>query len=525
LQEDLTEDVRPALLLLTGAIALVLLIVCANISNLLLSRASSRKKEIAVRIALGAGPWRITRQMLTESILLAIVGGALGIALAEVSLRLLRLQIYSINSQVLLFSFALACGTGILFGLAPALQFRRPEPALDIKSGAVSGGGAGNFRNALAVLEFALALVLVVGAAILAKSFVRLLHVDLGFNPQGVITMHVLVPPSRQPELLFHRIEESIKSLAGVEAVSCTNALPLIASRSNATRFNVPGSPLINPDALPAAQLRLVSPEYFAGMNIAIKQGRAFTDQDLTLPNVVINQTMAERFWPGRNVIGTKFITNPWAPTPSWSTIIGVVADVKQFGLDSEPSLDLYCPSVGSAYIVVKTSGDPSLLAVPLRQRIAAVDSTLAVSQLLTMNQIVKQSAKSRRTLMALLVSFACSALVLALIGIYGVMSWTVTQRTREIGIRMALGAESGTVLRMVVSQALKLCLLGIVVGLAATLGLSKVLAHFAPNVSAADPYVHVPVILSMAFAAALAAYMPAKRASRVDPINALRCD
>ncbi|SPF47199.1 conserved membrane hypothetical protein [Candidatus Sulfopaludibacter sp. SbA4] len=523
LQDDLTSNVRPALLLLLGAVTLVLLIACGNIANLLLSRASGRAREIAVRTALGAGSWRVVRQLLTESILLATLGGALGLALARWCLSVMAPVPAPLDSTVLLFLLGVSTVTGVVSGLAPALQTLRSDTNTVIKSAAPAGGGSAAMRGALVVLEFALALVLVVGAGILAKSFLRLMQVDPGIDPRGVLTMRLSIPPSRDQNAVFHRIEERVRRLPGVESVAAANSLPLIVNRAVTTRFNVPGSPLINPDMLPAAQIRAVSPEYFRTMRIPLRSGRAFTERDLKESVVMINETMARRFWPGRDPVGMKFITGPWGPNPTWSTIIGVAGDVKNFGLDSEATMDLYFPSLSPQYLAVRTAGDPATLAAAVRREVAAADPDLPISDLRTMDEILAQSARARRWTMALLAVFAGLALVLLLVGIYGVMSWTVAQRTREIGIRMALGAGRGQVLGMVIRYGLKLSAVGLAIGAAGAFALRRVLAGMVFDVSLADPAIYLAVALLMLAVALVACYVPARRASRVDPLTALR--
>ena len=416
LQQDLTAKVRPALLLLLGAAAMVLPIGCVNIANLLLSRTASRAKEIAVRGALGAGAGRIVRQMLTESLVLAAVGGALGLALATWSVDIFAPVRVPLNATVLLFLVGVSAVTSVLFGLAPALQTLRIDPGTVIKAGAMPASGSGTIRSALVVLEFALALVLVAGAGILAKSFLRLMRVDPGFNPRGVLTMRISIPPSRKPDVSFHRVEECVSRVPGVTSVAAANMLPLVANRAYSMRFNVPGSPLINPDALPVAQQRTASPAYFHAMGIPMISGRAFTERDLNQPVIIVNQTTARRFWPDRDPVGVKFITGPWGPNPSWSTIVGVAGDVKQFGLDSEPTLDFYFPSLAPRYLIVKTAGDASALANAVQTEVHAIDPDLPVSEVRTMEQVLAQSARSRRWTMGLLVSFAGLALVLALV-------------------------------------------------------------------------------------------------------------
>jgi putative ABC transport system permease protein len=525
LQDDLTANVRPALLLLLGAVALVLLIACGNVANLLLARASGRRKEIAVRNALGAGAGRIARQLLTEGIVLAMLGGGVGLGLGEIALSLFSLVSAPLDGVVLLFLLAVSIGTGIVFGLAPALQALRSNTNAVIKSGAVSGGGAGAVRSVLVVAEFALALMLVAGAGILVKSFLHLMHVDPGFEPKGVLTMRISIPPSRQPDALFHRIEKRMLRLPGVDGVASTNALPLNASRANTSRFNVPGSPLINPDALPVAQYRGVSPDYFRVMRIPLRSGRAFTERDLKSDAVIINETMARRFWPGRDPVGLKYVTGVWGPSPTSSTIVGVVGDVKEFGLDSEPTMDEYFPALFPAYVVVHSSSGAGLLTNVVRGEMQSIDPDLPVSDVRTMDQILAESAESRRWTMALLACFATLALVLALVGIYGVMSWSVAQRVREIGIRVALGADSRQVVGLVLGYGMKLSAVGLVIGLAGAFALRRVMETLVFDVSTSDPWVYTGVAGLMVLVAMAACYIPARRASRVDPLIALRCE
>jgi predicted permease len=522
LQDDLTESQRPALLMLLGAVALVLLIACANVANLLLARASGRAKEIAVRTALGAGALRIVRQLLTESLVLSVIGGVLGVAIGRWSLDALSPIPAPVDFTVLAFLLGISVVTGMLFGIAPAVQALRHDSNSVMKAGGVVGRGS-VMRAVLVTGEFALALMLVTGGGILLKSFSRLMQVDPGFQSRGLLTMRLSVPASRDQAALFRRIEDRVLQLPGVEGFAGTNALPLTVGHGNGSRFNVPGSPLINPDALPSAELRTVSPDYFTVLKIPMVSGREFTNRDLTGDAVIINQAFARRFWPGRDPVGQKFITGPWGPQPTYSTIVGVVGDVKQFGLDSEPTFDLYLPFLFPASIIVKTSGDPASFIGAVRRAIQDVDPDLPVSEVRTMDQVLGESAKSRRWTMILLGSFAALALVLALVGIYGVMAWSVAQRTREIGVRMALGARTGQVLASVIGYGLKLSLIGIGIGLVGALALRRYLATLVFDVSTADPIVYGGVAMVMLTVAMLACWVPARRASRVDPLVALR--
>ncbi|MBV8846618.1 MAG: ABC transporter permease [Bryobacterales bacterium] len=522
LQDDLTANIRSALLMLFGAVALVLLTACSNVANLMLARANGRSREIATRGALGAGAWRLTRQLLTESVLLAVLGGAAGLGFAELGLRLLSPVETQLDLRVVAYLLTISLATGLIFGLAPILQALRGDTNVILKATSVTRGASG-MPSALVVAEFALAMVLIAAAAILVNGFVRLVHVNPGFNPRGLLTMRIAFPRSRKPDILFRGIEQRVKQIPGVDRFASINVLPLNPDHGNAGRFNVPGNPLINPDSLPAAQLRLVSPDYFAAMRIPIESGRAFEERDLTQPVVIVNRTMANRFWPGKNAVGEKFITGPWGTNPTWSTIIGVAGDVKQFGLDAESSLDEYFPSLFPATILIHTSGHPESLIAPVYAAIQAIDPELPVSEIRTMDQLVDDSAASRRWTMTLLASFATLAMVLALIGIYGVLSWSVTRRTKEIGIRVALGASSREVTREILVQGIRLSALGLAIGVVSALALSRFWASRVFEVTAADPLIYSGAAAVM-FAVALAAcYLPARRAGRVDPLTALR--
>jgi putative ABC transport system permease protein len=524
LQNDLTGDVRPPLLLLLGAASLLLLIATANIASLLLARASARSKEMAIRTAIGARPLRIVRQLLTESLVLALLGGACGWLFAKAGLWIALPAHARLEPAVILFLFLTSLLTGLFFGLAPAIQALRTNPQSVIKSASVTSSGL-TARSLLVVFEFALTLTLVIGSGILTRSFVRLMQVSPGFNSKGVLTLRLLVPPSRQPEPLFHRIQEKLLALPGVQFVAVTNALPLVADGATTSRFNVPGSSLINLDALPAAQIRTTSPDYFRAMHIAVQSGRVFSEHDLNDPVVVINQTMAKRFWPGRDPVGTKFITGPWGPNPTWSTIIGVVTDVKQFGLASEPTVDIYYPGLGAQYLVIKTTAEPLTLASPVERTLHAIDPELAISDVRSMDQITAESARTRRWTMALLAAFAGFAFLLALVGIYGVMVWTVSQRTRELGIRMALGAQRSQVLALVLRYGIKLSLAGLAFGLLASFALRRTLSGLVYGVSTADPLVYLSVPVFMLIVTLAACYFPARKASGVDPLISLRYD
>jgi putative ABC transport system permease protein len=462
------------------------------------------------------------RQLLVESLALALLGGALGWLLAKGALMTALPTRSHLDLPVTLFLLTLSLATGIFFGLAPVKQVLHGDPQSVIKTGAVTGSGM-TARSVLVVFEFALTLMLVIGAAILARSFMHLMQAKPGFNPQGVLTLRILAPPSRKPDQLFHRMQEKLLSLPGVQRLAATNSLPLLADKATASRFNVPGSPLVNPDALPAAQIRTADPGYFDAMQISIKAGRKFTERDLNQFVCIINETMAKRFWPGRNPVGIKFVNGPWGPNPTWTTIVGVVSDVKQFGLDSGPSFDIYYPNLGGQYLIVKTTGNPLALAAVVERTIHSIDPESAISDVRSMDEIVSISARTRRWTMALLAVFASLAFLLALVGIYGVMSWSVAQRTREVGIRMALGAQRRQVLVLVLRYGLKLALLGLSLGVLASFALRHALSSLVYGVSTGDPLIYASVPALMFAVALLACYVPARRASSVDPTISLR--
>jgi len=541
LQDDLTGNLRPALLVLLAAVAVVLLIACVNVANLMLSRAATRKREFAIRIALGAGRWRVVRQSLIESIQLSLAGGAAGLLLAYAGLGLLlRLApadlidptTIRIDASTLAFLFAVSLMTGLVFGIAPALQAARQDPKEGLKDGGrtfTSGAGAG--RDALVIAEFALAVALLMGAGLFLHSFARLLRVDPGFQVGNVLTLRVQLQLSAQEEAnaqklktFYERLELRLRSLPVVKAVAATNAPPFATERNNVQRFAVPGSPLMRPDMFPVAHRHLITPDYFRTLGIPLR-GRTYTARDLDAPYVIVNETMARTFWPGEDAVGKRFITGPFGPNPSWSTIIGVAADVKQVGLDSERTNDFYFLWYGPFYLMIQTAGDPLALAPVVRREIHALDPGTAVSDFRSMDQLLETSTAPRRFSTVLLSIFAALALVLAVIGIYGVMSWSVAQRTQEIGIRMAVGADGNGILRLILVRAFKLSAAGLAIGLAITLALTRVLASQLFEISPHDPWVLTIVSALMLGVTAAACYLPAWRATQVDPIATLRSE
>jgi len=392
-----------------------------------------------------------------------------------------------------------------------------------IRAGSLPGGGSTHMRDALVAAEFALAMMLATGAGLLARDYMRLVQVDPGFDPHGLLTLRVTPSPSRPPGELYHRLDQPIRALPGVQAMAVANVLPLVASRANVTRFAAPESPLINPNALPGAQLRAVSPGYFRAMKIPLLSGRPFDERDLTGDGVIINENMARRYWPGRDPVGLKFIIGPWGPKPNYGTIVGVAGDVKQFGLDSEPTFDLYFPTIVARYLIVRTQGDPAALAAAVRREIHAADPEAPVMDVRSMEDVLAESSHSRRWTMALLTAFAALAMLLSAVGIYGVMSWSVAQRTREIGIRMALGAARPGVLAMVVRHGLRLSGIGLSVGLAGAWLFRRVLASLMFGAGSSAWWVYAAAAAVLLAAALTAVWAPARRASRMDPLAALR--
>jgi putative ABC transport system permease protein len=540
LQEDLAGNLRPALLVLLGGVACVLLIACVNVANLLLARATARRHEIAIRIALGASRWQIVRQSLAESLQLSVAGGATGLLLAYAGLNFLLLLLPTssldpaaihMDVSTFTFLFAVSLVTGLAFGIAPALQAARQDPTDGLRDGSRTATvRSGMGRNALVVAEFSLALVLLLSAGLLIRSFARLLHVNPGFQPANVLSLRVALSPQSYPDgpqvhAFFERLESRLKSLPGVTAVAAANALPLAATQGNVIRFTVPDSPAMPRDALPSAQNCLVTPDYFRALGIPLIAGRTYQPDDLGKPYIIVNQIMAQRFWPSQDPIGKRFISGPWGPEPTWSTVIGVVGDVKQIGLDSESTNDFYSLWYGGSYLIVKTSSDPLALAPAVRREIHALDATAPVSDFRGMQQVLDESSGSRRFTTVLLSIFAAVAMALAIIGIYGMMSWSVAQRKQEIGVRMALGSGTAGIFRLILGRGLTLSAIGLAIGLAATLALSRVLASLLFEVSPHDPWILGGVSLLMLGISAAACYLPARRATKVDPIATLRSE
>jgi putative ABC transport system permease protein len=546
LLEFTVRSVKPALLVLLGAVAFVLLIACANVANLLLARATGRRKEIAIRAAMGAGRSRIVRQLLTESALLAFIGGTAGLLLAKWGMDLLlklapqdlpRMRDVSLDGRALAFTAAITLLTGVIFGLVPALQTSKPnlnETIKDAGRGSTEGARRQLVRSALVMAEVASALVLLVGAGLLIKSFWRLLEVDPGFNPNNALTVSVVLPRSKYTEdgrqvAFFQQLLENIKGMPGVQAAGASNVLPL--ADDFVLGFEIQGRPPLPPGAGQSTNFYSVSADYFKAMGIPLRRGRLITEQDtINSPKVaVINETMAKKVFPDEDPIGKRMTFGRADNNPEWYEIVGVVGDVKQYGLDQTTTLQTYEPYTQQTFpymtLVARTTGDPAALTSAIRNAVLQLDKEQPVSNVRMLDKYVSTSIAQQRFSMLLLGVFAAVALALAAVGIYGVLSYAVTQRAHEIGIRMALGAGRGDVLRLVVGQGMRLTLAGVGLGLVAAFALTRLMVTMLFAVSVTDPLTYSSIALLLSAIALLACWVPARRATKIDPMIALRCE
>jgi putative ABC transport system permease protein len=545
LREHLVRGARPALLILLGSVGFVLLIACANVANLLLARGATRQREIAVRASLGATQLRLFRQLLTESVLLSVVGGALAVPLAFAIVQgavalgagsIPRLDEISVDGRVLSFALGLSLVTGVVFGLVPAAHATVPRLFDSLREGGHSPGASlpAGVRNALVVVEMALAVVLLIGAGLLLRSVYQLQNVDPGFNPDRLLTMDFSLPTSTYREIpkrivFYRQILEKIGALPGVELVAASTDLPF-GSNFVPHNFVVEGRPM-DPGTEPEIYYRGISPGYFDTMEIPLLQGRRFTEQDREdAPSVgIINQALARQLFPDEDPIGQRF---RWArrETLYWITIVGVAGDVRPFGLDESEQPAVYIPFTQERdwwrtwmHIVARASTDPMSLAAPVKSRVAEVATTIPVANLQSMEDLMADSFVQRRAQLWLLGGFAAVAMTLAAVGIYGVLSFLVVQRTNEIGIRMALGAERRDLLTLVLGQGMVLAVPGLGLGLAGALGLTRVMSSLLYQVSATDPMTFLLIAILLSLVAFAASLIPALRATKVDPLTALR--
>jgi putative ABC transport system permease protein len=540
--------IAPALLVLEVAVGFLLLITCANVAGVLLARASARQKEIAIRVALGADRWRVVRQLLTESVVLALGGGLLGLLLAGWGVGTLRSQLpdyiprltsMDIDTRVLVFTLAVSLVTGLLFGIVPAFKASRGELAETLKEGGgknAPGSGSQKTRSLLLVGEVALSLVLSIGAGLLTKSFIRLVAVNPGFQADNLLTMTLALPGEKYREehqrLAFYRaLLEKVEGLPGVKSAAAVSILPLRSNflnmRVNVGPFHIEGLPPAQPGHEPSADFRVVTRGFFQAMSIPLVSGRSFSEQDTQDKPLVIliNETMARRYFPGQNPIGKRLSTLPATSTPR--EIVGVVKDVRLQSLGSQVQPGIFLPHTQEPWprmnLVVRTLTDPVALSAAIRQEVLAIDKEQPIANVQTMHQVISDSVMPQRLSMALLSAFALLALVLAIVGIYGLTAYAVSQRTREIGIRMALGAQPADVLQMVVRKGVFVTLVGISIGIVGALAVTRGLSGLLYGVTTSDPVVFVGVPLLLTIAAVLACFVPAKKAVGVDPMEALR--
>ncbi len=550
LREQLAGDVRPALIVLLVAVGFVLLIACANIANLLLARGAARYREIAVRTALGAGRSRIVRQLLTESILLAVAGGATGLLFAWLSFSFLKQIIPNsmalnasvrIDAKVFGFTMLLSLLTGIVFGLVPAFQAAKVDLNEALKqSGGRNGTGVGHrrLRSALVVTEIALALVLLVGAGLLIQTFLKLRALNLGVNPENVLTLRTSLPRSKYSELpkraaFYEQVLERVRAVPGVVAAGYTTAVPL-TWKGGTNGFTVEGR-----EQGPGqdANSRQATTGYMETMSVKLREGRFFNPHDdvQSQPSAIINETMARQYWPGESAVGKRFkLGGTDSPSP-WVTVVGIIGDIKgdikEMGLEAAPKPEMFFPYQQLPEtlwnmprdLTVRTTGDPLSITAAVRQAIWSVDPSQPISNVRTMEEILSEEVAQRRIGMTLLVAFAGLALLLASLGIYGVLSYSVTQRTQEIGIRMALGAGRRDVLRQVMGDGLRLAGLGVGIGLVVSFALTRLMTGLLFGISASDPRTLIGVTVLLIAVALFACYIPARRATKIDPMIALR--
>ncbi|MCM3900448.1 MAG: ABC transporter permease [Pyrinomonadaceae bacterium] len=543
--DEIVGGIRPTLLMVFGAVVFVLLVACANVANLLLARSTVRYKEMTIRTAIGAARSQLIRQLLTESLVLAFLGGGLGLLLAFWGTDLVAAAGSKINPmfegirvdmRVLGFTFGISVITGLIFGLAPALQISKPNLVESLKEGGRGSGPSATrnrLRSVLVVSEIAMTLILLVCAGLLIRTVMRLRNVETGFNPQNVLTMTLGLPAVKYPKpenyVAFNKqVTERIAALPGVKAVGTTSVMPL-SDNFDGRGLMVEDQPKPRGEEI-TVDLYVTTPGYLRAMEINTLQGRAIGEEDTADSSKIalINKTMAAQLWPNQNPLGKRirFPGSDKNPQP-WRTVVGVVSDVAQYALDKKPPMQIYLPHsqfpTSFNSIVVKTEGEPTAMINPVRREILAVDKDQAVFNVTTLEQLRGESILIRRFFMLLLLVFAGLALVLAAVGIYGVMSYVASQRTHEIGIRMALGAQASDVLKLLIGNGMALALIGVIAGLGGAVALTRVMAGMLFGVSATDALTFVSVSTGLILVALLACYIPARRATKVDPLVALR--
>ncbi|MGH9831537.1 MAG: ABC transporter permease [Blastocatellia bacterium] len=552
LHEEIVGRAQTTLLVLFGAVFFVLLIACVNVANLLLARATAREREMAVRSAVGAGRGRIVRQLLTESLLLAVISSAVGILMAQWAIdalgalgpeQLPRLQAVSIDGRILLFTLALTLLTGVLFGLAPALQAGQVNLNELLKEGGRSGAGVRQrrLRDALVVVEVALALVLLVGAGLLVRSFWKLQQADSGFDHERVLTANLLLRGARYdngPKIIAFQKQllERVSALPGVQSAGLTSDLPWTGYDENAG-FTIEGK-TFPPNDGPSARYHVASSDYFRAIGVPLVAGRFFNDADRmpdgpdgtgALRVVLINRAMADRYWPGENAVGKRFSFSSQPREQDWFNVAGVVGDVKDFPHSPAAAPAFYWATTQQAFpqtiLAVRTSAEPLGLIEAVRNELRALDKDLSLAEAQTLETVAATAVAGRRFTLWLVGLFALTALLLAAIGIYSVLSYLVAQRTHEIGVRMALGAQLGDVLKLVIRQGMTLVLFGLASGVVVAFGLTQLMTGLLFEVKATDPLTFALVAALLAVVALLACWIPARRATKVDPMVALRCE
>ena len=543
MHDYLTGDYREALLILLGVVGCVLLVACVNVANLMLARATARQKEFALRAALGAGRWRIVRQLLVESMLLAIVGGALGFALSIWALRLLLKSIplqlpfwmnFSVDLRVLGFTIAITVLTGLLFGVAPALQTSRVDLNDSLKEGGRgTGSGSARSRSLLVVTEIALSLVLLVGAGLMIQSFLRLRRVNVGIEPTNISIASFQLSPAKYREeeqraSFVKQLMERVRALPGVQTASGTTTIPLSGGGWGRS-LTVEGYPVLAVGQAPMIQHTVVTPDYFRTMGISLLSGRDFTDSDAKGSPLVtiIDERLAREYWPNESPVGRRIRFGPPEDNEPWHTIIGVVGTVRHERMQEDTRKSVYLPHaqmpVNGVALMARTTSEPKELVAAIRREVAQLDSDLPVSKITTMQEVIDESIWQPRLYATLFGVFAGGALLLALIGIYGVMAFLVQTRTHEIGVRMALGATARDVFKLIVGRGMKLTAIGVLIGIGGAVAVTRLMHSLLFNTSATDPIVFIMISLLLAVAAFLACYIPARRAAKVDPLIALR--